>query len=145
MPRSLRTCLLTVAPLALAATAQAQETPRENFDYTGWDQYLGGPDSAQYSALTQITPENVQNLQVVWEFPTGEGNPPQFNPIVVDGTMNRALGQLKKEGVAEFRRGTVYVRDRAKLENFAGFNADYLYGPGGLRVGSELAAPSGAR
>jgi len=59
--------------------------------------------------------------------------------------MNRALGQLKKEGVAEFRRGTVYVRDRAKLEKFAGFNADYLYGPGGLRVGSELAAPSGAR
>src|SRR5690606_11511446 len=53
----------------------------------GWDQYLGGPDSAQYSALTQITPENVAELEVVWEYPTGEGAPPQFNPIVVDGTM----------------------------------------------------------
>jgi CRP-like cAMP-binding protein len=56
--------------------------------------------------------------------------------------MNRALGQLKKEGIAEFRRGAVYVRDRARLEAFAGFNSDYLYGPGDLRVGSELAASS---
>ena len=59
--------------------------------------------------------------------------------------MNRALGQLRKEGVAEFRRGAVYVRDRARLEAFAGFNRDYLYGLGGLSVGSELAAPAPAR
>ena len=54
--------------------------------------------------------------------------------------MNRALGQLKKEGIAEFRRGTLYVSDRAKLEEFAGFNPDYLYGQGQLRVGGELSA-----
>ena len=59
--------------------------------------------------------------------------------------MNRALGQLRKEGIAEFRRGAIYVRDRARLEAFAGFNRDYLYGRGGLSVGSELAAPNGAR
>jgi CRP-like cAMP-binding protein len=59
--------------------------------------------------------------------------------------MNRALGQLRKEGIAEFRRGTVYVRDRAGLEAFAGFNAAYLYGPGDLRVNGELAAPVAAR
>src|SRR5436190_1718020 len=82
-----RATLLAVSSLAVAFAAQAQDVPRETFDYTGWDQYLGGPDSAQYSALTQITPENVQNLQVAWEFPTGEGAAPQFNPIVVDGTM----------------------------------------------------------
>lgn len=52
--------------------------------------------------------------------------------------MNRALGQLKREGIAEFRRGMVYVADRARLERFAGFNADYLYGEGPLRVGREL-------
>lgn len=52
--------------------------------------------------------------------------------------MNRALGQLKKEGIAEFRRGTVYVPDRNRLELFAGFDPDYLYGQGGLRVGGEL-------
>lgn len=52
--------------------------------------------------------------------------------------MNRALGQLKKEGIAEFRRGTVYVPDRKRLEAFAGFDPDYLYGEGSLRVGGEL-------
>jgi len=59
--------------------------------------------------------------------------------------MNRALGQLRKEGIAEFRRGALYVRDRAKLEAFAGFNPDYLYGRGGLSVGTELAAPTPSR
>jgi len=58
--------------------------------------------------------------------------------------MNRALGQIKREGIAEFRRGTLYVRDRARLEEFAEFNPDYLYGEGGLRVGGELAAPGKA-
>lgn len=52
--------------------------------------------------------------------------------------MNRALGQLKKESIAEFRRGAVYVPDRARLEAFCGFNPDYLYGEGALRVGGEL-------
>jgi len=52
--------------------------------------------------------------------------------------MNRALGQLKKEGIAEFRRGTLYVHDRARLESFAEFDPAYLYGEGILRVGDEL-------
>jgi len=55
--------------------------------------------------------------------------------------MNRALRVLKKEGIAEFRRGTVYVEDRARLETFAGFRRDYLYGEGSpLRIGNELGA-----
>jgi len=53
--------------------------------------------------------------------------------------MNRALGQMKREGIAEFRRGTLYVSDRSRLEEYAGFTPDYLYGQGELRVGGELA------
>jgi len=58
--------------------------------------------------------------------------------------MNRALGMMRKEGIAEFRRGTLYVKDRARLEAFAGFNPEYLYGEGGLRVGGELNEPARA-
>jgi CRP-like cAMP-binding protein len=56
--------------------------------------------------------------------------------------MNRALGLLRREGIAEFRRGTLYVKDRARLEEFAGFDPDYLYGQGELRVGGELTVPA---
>ena len=93
MPR-LDTNLLAIPLLALSlaacATTPGADTaslPAADFDYVGWDQYLGGSDSAQYSALDQITPANVGQLQVAWEYPTGEGAAPQFNPIVVDGTM----------------------------------------------------------
>jgi len=47
--------------------------------------------------------------------------------------MNRALGVLKREGIAEFRRGAVYIPDRRRLEQFAHFHPEYLYGEGGPR------------
>jgi len=54
--------------------------------------------------------------------------------------MNRALGILKREGIAEFRRGAVYIPDRRRLEHFAHFHPDYLYGHADAR-NAPLAAP----
>ncbi|MGB3795489.1 MAG: PQQ-binding-like beta-propeller repeat protein, partial [Alteraurantiacibacter sp.] len=47
----------------------------------------GGADSSQYSSLAQIDRSNVGELEVAWEFPTGEGMPPLFNPVVAGGRM----------------------------------------------------------
>ena len=55
--------------------------------YTTWSDYGGAPDSAQYSALTQINKSNVTKLQVAWKFSTGDGNKYSFNPIVADDWM----------------------------------------------------------
>ena len=33
------------------ATASTAPLPREAFDYRGWDAYLGGSDSSQFSSL----------------------------------------------------------------------------------------------
>jgi quinoprotein glucose dehydrogenase len=55
--------------------------------YTGWSDYLGGPDSAQYSGLKQINKSNVSQLQVAWSYPTGDKNSYDFNPVIVDGVM----------------------------------------------------------
>lgn len=52
--------------------------------------------------------------------------------------MNRALSELRREDLLEFRRGLVIVRDRAKLERYADFDRAYLYGEGPLRIGHEL-------
>jgi quinoprotein glucose dehydrogenase len=97
--RSRRTRLLAAPLLALAlsSVAGAQDRPampRENFDYVGWDQYLGGPESAQYSALEQINKGNVGRLQIAWEYPAGEGAP-QFNPIIANGMMYVTTGPGK--------------------------------------------------
>ncbi|TCD04819.1 Crp/Fnr family transcriptional regulator [Erythrobacteraceae bacterium CFH 75059] len=46
--------------------------------------------------------------------------------------MNRSLGQLRRAGIAVFRRGSLYVEDRARLEQFGDFVSAYLYGEDGL-------------
>lgn len=52
--------------------------------------------------------------------------------------MNRALSELRREDIVEFRRGLVIGRDRARLEKHADFDAAYLYGQGPLHLGDEL-------
>ncbi|MEC7161814.1 MAG: Crp/Fnr family transcriptional regulator [Pseudomonadota bacterium] len=47
---------------------------------------------------------------------------------------NRALADLRRNDLADFRRGEVRIRDRARLEDYAGFRPDYLYGEGGLAL-----------
>src|SRR5437868_4182494 len=54
---------------------------------TQWRDYMGGPDSASYSSLTQINRTNVQKLRIAWTFPAGPNNRLRFNPIVIDGVM----------------------------------------------------------
>ena len=84
----------TPASTSTVATASAQVAGAP--DYRSWDAYLGGGDSSQYSALAQINRENVSQLQVAWEFPTGEGQPVLFNPVVAGGRMyvQNGAGQL---------------------------------------------------
>jgi quinoprotein glucose dehydrogenase len=78
--RSLIFFLVALAPIAVSA--QNPKTP-----HSSWRDYGGAADSAQYSALTQIDRANVGKLQVAWTYPTGDGKPYSFNPIVVDGVM----------------------------------------------------------
>src|ERR1700694_3459342 len=56
-------------------------------NHLAWRDYGGSADSAQYSALRQINRSNVNQLEVAWIYPTGDGNRYFFNPIVIDGLM----------------------------------------------------------
>ena len=47
---------------------------------------------------------------------------------------NRALSDLRKKGIADFRRGEVRIPSRSRLEEYAGFTPDYLYGEGSLSL-----------
>lgn len=55
--------------------------------YTEWREYLGGPDRNHYSTLSQITPDNVAQLQVAWTYASPDSGQMQMNPIVVDGVL----------------------------------------------------------
>jgi quinoprotein glucose dehydrogenase len=66
-------------------------------DYKQWDTYRGSKDAAQFSALTQITRENVHLLQPAWEFRTGDNGPRtpmECNPIVIGNIMYVTSPQL---------------------------------------------------
>lgn len=52
--------------------------------------------------------------------------------------MNRALTQMRKDGIADFRRGILRVLDRQRLEEFAHFDRSYLYGQGELAPADDL-------
>jgi quinoprotein glucose dehydrogenase len=101
--RALAVSLAASLGLALSACATmpggvetSAATPGASFDHASWDGYLGGADSSQYSALDQINRANVAQLEIAWEFPTGEGQPPLFNPVVAGGRMYviNGAGQL---------------------------------------------------
>jgi len=65
------------------------------FDFKTWDAYLGGADSSQFSSLTQINKSNVSQLQEVWSYETGPGQPTAFNPTIANGMMYVTTGDGK--------------------------------------------------
>ncbi|CAN5404211.1 hypothetical protein BH23VER1_BH23VER1_21740 [soil metagenome] len=82
---------LSIFPLALTALSAADQD---------WAAYLGDKSSAQYSALDQITADNVGDLEVAWTYNAGdarEGGRSQIqcNPLVVDGVLYGTSPQLK--------------------------------------------------
>lgn len=56
-------------------------------EYTTWSEYLGGPERNHYTTLSQITPENVNQLQVVWTYEMPDSGQIQSNPIIVDSIL----------------------------------------------------------
>ena len=68
--------------------------------YNGWEKAHGNSDGNKYSFLSEIDTNNVQQLQVAWEFHTGDADTAahsqiQCNPIIVNGTMYCTSPQLK--------------------------------------------------
>lgn len=78
--------LLSTVLLSVGAIHQ-MPFQSDEYDYSGWSEYLGGPDRNHYSSLTQINPENVKSLKVAWSYSTPDSGQIQTNPIIVDGVL----------------------------------------------------------
>jgi len=62
---------LAIAALALACSDEP--TPLDlSGPIAGWPNYGGDPGGSRYSPLSQITPENVTELEVAWTYRTGD-------------------------------------------------------------------------
>ncbi|MGH9341082.1 MAG: PQQ-binding-like beta-propeller repeat protein [Acidobacteriota bacterium] len=88
IPSVIAVSLFLSAPFFIWSPAQTEgnEPARE------WRSYQGGPHRNQYSELDQINTHNVDQLQVAWEYHTGDKSEDgqsqiQCNPIIVDGIM----------------------------------------------------------
>jgi quinoprotein glucose dehydrogenase len=55
--------------------------------HSGWTDYGGAADSAQFSSLKQIDKSNVAKLQKVWTYSTGDNNRYFFSPLMIDGVL----------------------------------------------------------
>lgn len=73
---------LITATSVLIALQFTSETSDEE-----WPEYLGGPDRNHYSSLRQITPENVNQLEVAWEYHSRDTGQVQCNPLIVNGIL----------------------------------------------------------
>lgn len=109
-----------------------------------WYEYQGGPERNQYSKLTQITPSNVEQLEVAWEYHTQDTGQVQTNPIIVNDTLygitatvqpfalNAATGEeywrTKGEGPPKLNsnRGLVYWED-GNDKRILYTNGEWLY------------------
>ncbi len=78
-----------------AGTASTSGPTATAFDYAGWDSYLGGADSSQYSSAAQIDTSNVGQLKVAWTYETGPGPAPHFNPIKIGDRLYLISGANK--------------------------------------------------
>jgi quinoprotein glucose dehydrogenase len=58
-----------------------------NKDHTTWTHYGGSADQSKYFQASQITKENVGQMELAWTYPSGDNFPYFFSPIVADTTM----------------------------------------------------------
>ena len=68
--------------------------------HSSWSVYLGDNASSHYSSLDQIHRGNVAELEVAWEFSTGDGHAEgrtqiQCNPIVIDTVLYATSARVK--------------------------------------------------
>ncbi len=63
-----------------------------NDQFESWSEYLGDKGRSHYSSLSQITPENLNSLEIAWTYSSGDASEEgrsqiQCSPIVVNGIL----------------------------------------------------------
>ena len=79
-------CAVVLGAAIAAAALGAIAGPPARRD-AEWPDYLGGPESAQFSGLDQINRSNVGELAVAWRYAFPGNAQSNANPLIIDGRM----------------------------------------------------------
>ncbi|MCB1123310.1 MAG: PQQ-binding-like beta-propeller repeat protein, partial [Verrucomicrobiae bacterium] len=105
-----------IACLCLGWQACHKKESSRNAAGADWANYLGHPNSSQYSTLDQINRSNVGELEVAWTFDTGDKAMYQTNNLVVDGIVYTASP-----------RSRIFALDGATGEALWNFDPDQIH------------------
>ncbi len=87
--------VFVLAVLLVVGCTTSEKDPLPKREYTTWSSYLGDSGRSHYSALSQITPENVTGLKVAWSYEAPDFGQMQMNPIVVDSILYGVTAALR--------------------------------------------------
>src|SRR3989442_2372489 len=85
--RSLLLMLLVAGLVSVQAQVPYERILRSGQEPQNWLTYSGNYNGQRYSTLSQITPDNVKNLELQWIFQARSLEKFEATPIVVDGIM----------------------------------------------------------
>ena len=80
MKRSVVFVIFSMLFVSFVIAVRAQES-------SNWLTYSGSPMGQRYSPLAEVTPANVQNLELKWMMQNQVFGPWETSPLVVDGVM----------------------------------------------------------
>ncbi len=102
----------------------------QKFDDQDWPVYHGDKQASHFSPLTQITKSNVKELQVAWEYHTGDNDDRsqiQCSPIVVDGILYGTSPQIKLFALDAATGDQLWIFDPFKGKQSQGVNRGVVY------------------
>jgi quinoprotein glucose dehydrogenase len=82
-----KTYIIAIIALLIVVIACNSSSDKPSYGSKEWVEYLGGPERNHYSPLEQITPSNVKQLKVAWEYHTIDSGQIQCNSIIVNGML----------------------------------------------------------
>lgn len=118
-------------PLFLIVLLFACSKPDEK--YSGWRIKGGTADGIQYSQLSEINKENVNQLQVAWTYQSGDADTVnnrtqiQCNPIVVDGVLYGTSPALKAFAVDAANGNLLWKFEPGETNSGLGVNRGVTY------------------
>jgi len=101
-------------------TPKMLATPPDN----DWLMHLRTYNGWSYSPLTQVTPDNAQNLQLKWVWAMTDGGRQQMNPLVHDGVMFLSNNLDNRVQALDAKTGTLIWENRIgpTLDNVSNAN-----------------------